>query len=997
MSLAGHISRIWSVFIPFLFGCFAIEAAEVSIDFEKEIRPLLREKCYSCHGPEKQKGDLRLDNRTHAMKGGVEGLAIVAGHRSESLLFMRVTSHDEDERMPAKGPPLTEAERELIGKWIDAGAAWVETEEDRLAAQDNRGDHWAWQPLAVTQDGGKPTVDDFITKSLNEAGIEPLPEADDRTLVRRLYFDLTGLPPVLTDVEQFTREAANGRDEAVAALVDRLLASPRYGERWARHWLDIAHYADTHGFERDMKRDHAWRYRDWVIRALNDDMPYNDFLRKQIAGDVLYPNDPDAVVATGFLAAGPWDFVGQVETPSPLLKKLARADDIDDMMTQVMTAACGVTINCARCHDHKLDPISQKEYYELSAVFAGAKRADRHTDEGMAKNIAEEKSRLEKAIAATEIQLKRLERVGLDLADIVGGGKGDGSGTLGFGLHAGTGKLQMTPLEYVSVVPNKIVAVDNEYIEGVFVPDGGAKEEVPYVLSGARISGIPRTSGKVWDAVRNGILNSQKNTKVGAIDYASAGQSLLGLHANAGITFRLTPMRQKWPKDELRFDTVIGHGAGDLAKDAVVDVRILIDGEVVFVMEGMKGQPGRLSLSIPLPKDATFLTLMATEGADGQISHDQVFFGNPTVRPLRTIESTPEENLVKQKLREEVAEWHKQLKSLPEPEKVYAIGSSDPPPVHVYIRGNPENEGEEVSPGSLGLIADLNAALGSRDSPEGQRRVALANWITDERNPLTARVIVNRLWHYHFGTGLVNTPGDLGRGGGLPSHPALLDWLANELLRENWSLKEIHRLICQSAAYRRASGPIPEAAAAQDAANRFLWRGPVRRLEAEAFRDAVLATSGALDLTMYGAGWQDFVYREEYAPVYQYQTRDEPALWRRGIYRFVVRTTPHPFLTTLDCANPANLTPSRNLTTTALQSLALLNNDFMAIQSARFAKRLEELGGDEEKKIRHAFHLAFLRQPTEGELAGAMDLAKNHGWETLCRMLLNANEFIFID
>ena len=361
----------------------ASAAADEVIDFETRIRPMLVQHCSRCHGANIRKGGLRLDAGHSAFKGSDNGPVVLPGNAGQSELVSRVASTDPDFRMPPNGQSLDLNEIALLTEWIDAGAHWPETEYDRAAMHDRGIDHWAWQPL---QDVSPPKVsaqhdstirndvDRFILAKLHEKQLTLSAPADRRTLIRRLAFDLHGLPPSILDIDTFVSDTA---PDAFERLVDRMLASPHYGERWARHWLDIAHYADTHGFERDQRRDNAWHYRDWVIQAFNHDTPYDQFLCDQIAGDVLRPEDPDAIAATGFLAAGPWDFVGQAETPSPMLKRLARADDLDDMVTQVMTASCGITINCARCHDHKLDPISQREYYSLWSVFAGVKRGDR--------------------------------------------------------------------------------------------------------------------------------------------------------------------------------------------------------------------------------------------------------------------------------------------------------------------------------------------------------------------------------------------------------------------------------------------------------------------------------------------------------------------------------------------------------------------------------------------------------------------------------------------
>ena len=976
-------------------------AAHGAVDFEKDIRPVLRERCVECHGAKKQKGALRLDARAFAFKGGENGAVFVARKSAESHLIQRVTSTDPDEVMPSKGERLSTAQIAALREWIDAGAVWPETDEDRRIARDARLEHWAWRPPAaeirIPKSEARNPIDAFIAAQLAEKNLAPSSEADARTLCRRLYFDLLGLPPTPEEVEKFVADSSHDSHSSYENLVDRLLASPHYGERWARHWLDIAHYADTHGFERDQRRDNAWRYRDWVIHALNVDMPYDQFLREQIAGDVLRPDDPDAVIATGFLAAGPWDFVGQAETPSPVLKRLARADDLDDMVTQVMTAACGVTVNCARCHDHKLDPISQREYYALWAVFAGVKRGDRDVDAAASRRLAEEKTRLQNEAAAAKTQLARMENHGLDLADIVGGGDGTGSGKKGGGINLETGKPQDGAFARIAPKANTFVAVDGDFVDGVVLPNGDGGVEVPISTTGLKVRGIPKTSGEGWDAIRNGPINPQGTTKIGDVDFAAAGHSLLGLHANAAITFDLVPIRAALKTGALHFRASVGYG-GRPENETNADARVFVDGEPAFTAERLGPRSGPLSVNVLLPEGARFLTLMSTDGSDGDIGFDQIFYGDPRIAAAAPPAFTAKETADAERLRARLAELEQQLTSQPEPAKVYAVVSETPAPVQVLKRGDPEHPGEEVAPGALACIAALQPALADAQSPEGVRRRALAEWIAAPANPLTRRVIVNRLWHHHFGTGLVDTPSDFGFGGGKPSHPELLDWLAEEFAARGWSLKAMHRLICTSATYRQRSDVRNENAAQIDAGNRLLWRMNPRRLDAESLHDAVLAVSGKLNVEMFGPGYRDFDYAEEYAPVYKYITPDQPELWRRSIYRFVVRTTPQQFMTTLDCPNSANLTPARNVTTTALQSLALLNNDFMQLQSDCFSQRATaDAGGEIPAQITRAFALAFGRKPDAAELAAASALVKFHGLAQLCRMLLNADEFIYVD
>jgi len=972
------------------------------VDFEPEIRPLLVERCGDCHGPDTQESRLRLDVRHRALKGGDFGPVIVPGKAAESELVRRITSTDDKKRMPPDGPRLSAAEVDLLTRWIDAGAEWPETAADRLARErdrDPRLDHWAWQPVQRPAEPppqpGWPVrnaIDRFLQVKLAEKNLAPAPEADRRTLIRRLSFDLLGLPPTPEDVAAFI---ADESPDAYEKLVDRLLASERYGERWARHWLDIAHYADTHGFERDKLRPNAWRYRDWVISSLNADMPYDEFLRRQIAGDVVAPDDPAHVTATGFLAAGPWDFVGQVETKSDLLRRQARADDLDDMVTQVMTASCGVTINCARCHDHKLDPVPQREYYAIVAVFAGVKRADAATNKAEQDGYTKRHGELTAAVAAARGEVHALAGKPVDLADIVGGGDGRGGGKRKVGIDSRNGRVvDEKPLSFLpNIAVNRPRPGPTKFVNAVFVPHGPGP--VPVTTTGLRVEGIPETSKAGWDAIRNGPVNKQHATKLGDVDYAKGEHTILGLHANAGITLDLAEIRANVNLVNPRFRAVVGYGGR--TAEAGADFFVCVDG-AIMAQARIGADDGGTPLDISLPPDAKFLTLIATDAGNG-ISHDQIFFGDARIEGDPPALAADRKRAV-EAAAAKLAALEKELRSLKAPDQVFGPVAEAPPAVRVHVRGNPETTGDEVGPGAISAVASLPASFGDSTMPEGDRRRALAAWITSPHNPLTPRVIVNRLWHHHFGTGLVDTPSDFGLGGGRPSHPELLDWLATEIVARGWSLKSMHRLICSSHAYRQRSVDVPEAAAATaiDADDRLLWRQNTRRLDAESLRDATLAVTGCLNSEMYGPGYRDFDYEEAYAPVYRYITPDKPELWRRSIYRFIVRSTPHTFLTTLDCPNPANLAPARLETTTALQSLALLNNDFMLRQAGHWAKRLErEAGANPAAQVLRAYALALAREPDEGELAAATALVQQAGLAQFCRMLFNANEFVYVD
>ncbi len=952
----------------------------------EQVRDLFSRRCRECHGPDSQEGGLRLDLDPRG--AGEPGAVVIAGNRGASALLDRVTSTDADRRMPPRGKPLSNEEIGLVGAWIDAGAAWPAG-----AWRDPRLDHWAWQSV-VRPDVpggavGAAAIDAFVAARLGESGLAPAPEADRRTLIRRASFDLVGLPPTPEEVAAFEADPA---PDAFERLVDRLLASPAYGERWARHWLDVAHYADSHGYERDQLRPHAWRYRDWVIDALNADKPYDAFLREQVAGDVIAPDDPAAVVASAFLVAGPWDLVGQVETQSAPLRRQARADDLDDMLTQVMAAACGVTINCARCHDHKLDPIPQRDYTALTALLSGVTRGNRPVSPTAVAARDARRWELEELLRAAAADVHALAGAPVDLADIVGGGDGSGNGVKGAGIDPRSGTARdPTPLSFLEgIEANRPVPGPSPLVAAVLVPDGSGP--VRFTVDGDPIDGIPPTARQGWDAIRNGPVNAQASTTTAGIDHATAGHSILGLHANAAITFDLAAIRAKHPATSRHFRAVVAYGGR--AEMAGAEFAVYLDG--VRMAQGRLDQASAGEhLDISLSDDARHLTLVATDGGDG-IGHDQIWFGDPRIEG---VPSGPVDEPALAAARARFETVRQELAALPETETFYGPVVQPPPPVQLLVRGDPEKPSGEIPPGLPGWIG-VPVTNPAADAGDGQRRRALAEWITDRANPLTPRVIVNRLWHHHFGTGLVDTPSDFGTGGGRPSHPALLDWLARELVDHGWSLKHIHRLICTSRTWRQRSHGVPGAAAGMtvDSGNRLLWRMSPRRLDAESYRDAVLAVSGTLDPARGGPGFRDFQVTEAYAPIYETIPVDRPELRRRSIYRCVVRGTPDVFMTTLDCPNPANLAPVRPRTTTALQSLAILNNDFTLRHAEALAERLRrEVGDRPADQVRLGFQLAFCRDPDREEAAAGEALVAQAGLVQFCRMMLAANEFSAID
>jgi mono/diheme cytochrome c family protein len=973
------------------------QAAEEETLFRQQVGPIFASRCLACHKGDHPKGGLSLTTREGLLKGGESGAAIVPGKPDESALIEYI-SGDKPE-MPKNGAALDAAQIALLRDWIAAGAAWpadLVLEDTQRAGPD----WWAFQPIAhpsppAVKDSSwvRNPIDAFVLAGLDEAGLKPAPPANKLTLLRRATFDLIGLPPTPQECDAFLADAAA---DAFDRVVDRLLASPHYGERWGRHWLDVVHYGDTHGFESDGKRPDAWRYRDYVIDAFNQDKPFDRFLSEQIAGDVIEPSNPQAIAALGFLGAGPWDKIGH-EAMAADLRRRVRADEIDDIVNTVVATTLGLTLNCARCHDHKFDPLPQRDYYRVAAVFAGVKHGQRSLRSAASEERTKRIAELKTDLARIKAEVGRLDRSPLDLADVVAGGNGFGSGERDRGIdprtgEASSGKLGILP----GLQVNQFTRSQFPLIDGMVVPNGAA----PISSTGIVIQ-TRATDGQSWDYIQAGKVLAQDTAEVDGIDYAAAPHAMIALHANKALTFDLAAIRQALPEyQDLRFRAVAGYGG--LGADADADFAVYVDGMPRVERRNISHASGGTAIDLPLAKEERFLTLVATDGGNG-IAFDQIFFGDPCLVP------TPPENASlaggtpasdspqKTALLDQRRTLEKELAELTVDEKVYAVVSQEAPAMHLLKRGDPESPGEEVSPGALSVIQSQSADLAGAQSPEQERRAALAAWLTDPANPLVRRVAVNRLWHYHFGTGLVATPSDFGFNGDRPSHPELLDWLASELLERRWSLKQLQRTIMLSSTYQQSCAP-NEAAQTTDRGNRLLWRMNRRRLEGEAVRDAVLAVSGTLNRQRGGPPFEDFVYIEKYAPVYQYIVADRPELWRRTVYRFTVRSVPNPWLETLDCPNPSIQTPARNRTTTALQALALLNNPFVLQQSQYFADRLRSEAPDSPPaQVRLAYRLAFARAASDQEVAEAVDFVARHDLAELCHMLFNASEFVYVD
>ncbi len=975
-----------------------------AVDFARDVRPILEKNCYACHGAKKQKGGYRLDRKSAALGGGGDA-AIRPGKSAESPLIQRVMGAKSDEIMPPEGERLSAAQIALLRAWIDQGAVWP----DALSGENN-GAWWSLKPLIkptvpLIADARTP-IDAFIQKSLREKGLKPSPEADRRTLLRRVYFDLIGLPPTPEQMVAFERDTS---PDAYEKVVDALLASPRYGERWARHWMDAVHFAETHGHDQDRVRPNAWPYRDYLIEYFNADRPYARFIQEQLAGDVIFPNEPGLTPALGFIAAGPWDesSLRDIREDS-LCRQVGYYLDRDDMVTQTMATFASSTVHCARCHDHKFDPISQKDYYALQADFAGLGRADRAYDPDP--KIAALRLTLSARLKGAESQdIKSIETV-------LSAGESTEFETWLASKREAFAKsrpAEWLPFELVDASSKEHAQLLTQ-LDGSLLATGALPEADTYTLS-------LRTELKGITALRLELIPDERLPFSGPGRQTENGN----LHLSE-VTIEAAPRGK--PAEKVRVP--IAHAVADFNQSGWT-IEHAIDGkmETAWGIHPQEGKPhwAVFEFKTPLAFDGGTEITCALEQRHGRKHTIGRFRITATTaqNPAGKSGMSPEIEKVLNEIRGEPSreqrfalarlfvteKLKRELAALPAERLVYA-GARDfkpdgthkpvalPRPVNELRRGEILKKGDIAQPGALSCVAGLTARFALADpNDEGRRREALARWLSAPENPLTWRSIVNRVWHYHFGRGLVNTPNDFGRMGGAPSHPDLLDWLAADFLESGGSLKRLHRLIVTSAAYRQSSSHNP-ANATIDADNVFLWRMNRARLDAESVHDAILQISGKLDLTMGGPSVQNFSLSPglHVTPVVDYSKYDwnAPGAGRRSVYRFIFRTLPDPFMDALDGADASALTEARNVSVTPLQALALMNDTFMLRQSERLASRVKP-EGDTRAQIAALYRLALLREPTAREWPALEAYAAKHGMENLCRMVLNCSEFLFVD
>ncbi len=992
---------------------------------------VLARRCLSCHGASRT-GGLDLRTRESALKSTAKGAVLTPGQPEKSRLYLLAAGHGTP-RMPP-GAHLPAAEVQALKQWIAAGAPWPTTVAD---AQ--------WWSLRSLREPSPPRVRDqawvrnpidaFILARLEARGLRPTPPADRATLIRRITYDLTGLPPTPAETEQFLREGRaedavrSGQEKAIPVkaygrLVDRLLASPRYGERWGRHWLDVARFAESQGYERDKIRDHAWRYRDYVIEAFNKDKPYDQFVREQIAGDALPGATAETITATGFLVAGPWDEVGHSQA-SAVGRAQAREEELEEMVGAVSQTFLGLTVNCARCHDHKFDPIPQADYFRFQACLAGVKAGDRKLIAPNQSAPREARIRdLRQRVASTQERLailrdqarSRLTATPTAPREAANGipaplaawrFEGDGRDeqgklhlTLKNGATISGGRLRLDGVDDLAYSPPLGKSLRAKTLE-VWVtlptldqrggsaltlqsPDGSAFDGVVY---GER---VPRR----WMPGSEGFVRTRD---LSGPDEASGPDRPVHMVISYGEDGRISLFRNGEPYGET-YDARAAGSPKALGPDAQV-LFGLRHGSVA----GTVGPGGARWLRGDLEEARVYDHALSPAAVKASFQAGPSTFTEAQLLAILT----PAERAERERLTQERTLHEAELRELESPPLAYAVNSQKAPVVRLLERGDVGKPGAVIVPATLTSVSQLSADLRlTSDATDGERRSALAAWLTDRSNPLPARVMVNRVWQWHFGRGLVGTPSDFGVNGEKPTHPELLDFLAARFAAPTsagglgWSLKRLHRMIVLSSAYQQASARNPRAEAV-DADNALLWRFPLRRLEAEALRDAILAVSGQLNVPEgkadQGPGFRPFRIEISNSHFYHPEDRDGPEYRRRSVFRCVVNSGGIALLEQFDCPDPSVKTPRRGVTLTPIQALALLNNSFVLRQAQALASRLErEAGPDAERQVALAYRLAFNRPPTEEELRRDEAFIRQHGLAAFARVLFNASEFVYL-
>jgi hypothetical protein len=947
-------------------GLLPASSADEPVDFARDIQPLLAKRCFSCHGPDTHEGGLRLDQpagATALLDSGSR--AIVAGNSAESQILARIASNDPDIQMPPEGPRLTTAQADAIRRWIDRGAEWKE--------------HWAFRPpsrptVPSLTDGRQSIsnpIDAFIRDGLSRRGLPPPPQADRRTLIRRVTFGLAGLPPTEQEVGDFL---ADQSPDAWEKVVDRLLASPHYGEQWARHWLDLVRYADTNSFERDGDKPHAWRYRDYVIRSFNDDKPYDRFITEQIAGDELPEPTNDAYIATGYYRLGVWD-------DEPADREQFRYDWLDDIVATTGQVFLGLTVNCARCHDHKIDPIPQRDYYSLLAFFENITPMGTGGDQ------------IERPLFRDEADQRAYEEKVADL-----------------------NRRRNEAQQAVVAIEKKF----RESWESLYHAEavGGDLDDLEF-----RFYRDSWTSLPAFDELKA----EETGNVAGQLFDIAAAPSLRP--DNFGYVFA-------------GFLKVPTDGVYTFSLDSDDGSRLLIDGHAVIEYDGIHGEGKPKTAAVPLKAGRLPIRLDYFQGRHGKglsVAWSGPGFATRTLSAsaarrrdagkgseLEELLAIDGARLLGADVKKDYEAKRAVLESLKKErvpvDKALVVTERGPtsPDTYIFYRGNPhaeKNPENKVRPAFLSILKPQEPVIPApaATAKSSGRRMALARWLVSPDNPLTARVMANRIWQHHFGRGIVRSASNFGMMGDPPTHPELLDWLATELVAGNWRLKPLHKQILMSQAYLAAATGNAEALA-RDPLNDSFWRFDMRRLSAEQLRDSIHVASGALNPKMYGPGVYPSIPKEVMAGQsrpgagWGASSPDEQA--RRSIYAFVKRSLITPILADFDLADTDTSCPVRFTTTQPTQALGMMNGEFLQRQARVFAGRVRrEAGGpdaaDVPAQVRRALEIALVRPATDAEvdrgveLIGRLDdtdgVSPSRAMELFCLMVLNLNEFAYLD
>lgn len=1008
-------------------------------DFEREIAPLLARRCLSCHAGDDAKAGLDLTRRESALRGGESGPALLSDADDpqriwESPLWQRVVAGE----MPPNAA-LPVAEQQLLRDWLTAGATWPEGAIDpfRYSTESRAGvDWWSLQPLAqvsvpATDELAALTsrrdvarirqpVDAFVLaglvgSGLYGAGIGWSPDAEPRLLARRLSFDLVGLPPDPELVEQFV---ANPSEAAYEQLVDNLLASPAYGERWARWWLDIARYGESSGFELNGPRHTAWPYRDWVIAALNRDLSYDQFAFQQLAGDTA-DDSVDGAAAVGFLVAG---IHNTVVGSSERMRLLARQDELEEIAGTVAQTFLGLTLNCARCHDHKFDPISVADYYGFIAALDGIEHGERSLRTTAGQRAIELATAELKSIEQQLEVWRQRARNELTRRALASPQSAPGQAA------AETSSPVVVPIPYASWGFESGFADDDGRMTAE--PHGEARlEGGALVLAGpaAYVSTSPLPIAITEKTLEAWVRIEERDQRGGAV---ISLETLDGGRFDAIVYGEIEPQHWMAGSDGFRRTQSFQAPAESASPADVIHVAITYsaDGRVTGYRQGQPyGQPYRTTVET-FRAGETHLTfgLRHRPVAPGRLLTGQILQArlyDVVLSPEEVAASAargprswseaellaalpPADRAAFASLLADRDHQRQQLEILQQQDplrSVYTVKSRQPGPMRIHRRGDVTLLAEETPPGSPARLSHsaTNWQLTSA-ATDHARRQALARWITHPEQALFPRVIVNRVWQAHFGRGLVETPSDLGFNGGQPSHPQLLDWLAGWFRDHGYSLKALHRLLVLSTSYRQAAAPRREALL-RDAGNRWLWRQSPRRIEGEMLHDSLLAFAGLLNPAAGGPGYLDVSITLNNNSMY-YEPIDVsgPDFDRRTIYRFTPRGGRSAVLDVLDCPDPSVTAPRRNVTTTPLQSLSLLNNTFVWRTAAALADRVERevpatIPERPQGLVRHAWRRVLSREPTDEEAALSVQLVSEYGLPALCRALFNTNELIVIE